>query len=226
MTNYVVLYLDTLQPQNPSITIEGDAVYVANQLINISVNCDDVDKTGYSMLIYGDVDTTHDSAIQTLEAGSTWIPYSATKQVKLSGTDGSKRLYVKLRDDVHNASAVVFDDVNLDQNLPTITVSSLDVSKVSKIAGKNSASFTFSANENFQQFKVKRVSATSAAENTGSLIPTTNGSINTSGTAGYTSGQVITVTINGADLELAGGVQGENFIKIFIMEEITNRWSV
>lgn len=226
MSNFVVLYLDTIQPQNPVITIEGNAVYTSNQLVNLNISVDDTDTTNYSMKIWGNVNKAHDSSIQDTEAASEWIPYSSVKQVMLDSTDGTKELRLKVRDDVFNASSIVLDSITLDQNLPTITVSSLDVTKVSKIAGKSNASFTFSANEGFSEFKIKRVSSSGAAESTGTVIPTTNGSVNTSGTAGYTAGQVITVTINGADLELAGGQNGANFIKVFVRELITDNWSV
>ena len=179
------------------------------------------------MLIWGDVDPTYDTNVKTTEGTSLWAAFNASPQIKLASGDGSKTINVRVRDDVHNASSVAVDSISMDTSLPTVTVTTADVSKISKIAGKDTFSFTFSSNENFTEYKVKLVSATGATENTGTTIPTTNGSINTSGTAGnYTSGQVITTTIKGNDLALAGAsTDGQKIIKIFVKDG-SGQWSV
>src|SRR5690606_11564042 len=226
LANFIYITLDTTAPQNPVITIDGGAVYTTNQLVNLNISVDDGDKTNYQMKIWGSVDPTNDAGIQATEGASAWLPYSANPQVKLSTGDGAKTINIRVRDDVHNASSIAVDSISMDTTLPTVTVTTPDVSKISKVAGKDTFSFTFSANEDFSEYKVKLVGATGATENTGTTIPTTAGSTNTSGATGYTSGQVITVTIKGADLETAGAISdGQKTIKVFV-KDTSGLWSV
>jgi hypothetical protein len=179
------------------------------------------------MLIWGDVDDTYDVNVKSTEATSQWAAFNNSPQVKLLTGDGSKTINVRVRDDVHNASSVAVDSISMDTSLPTVTVTTADVSKISKVTGKDTFSFTFSSNESFTEYKVKLVSATGAAENTGTTIPTTNGSVNTSGVAGnYTAGQVITTTIKGNDLALAGATtDGQKTVKVFVKDG-SAQWSV
>lgn len=227
MANYVYITLDTTSPSNPVITISGGAVFTTAQLVNLSVSVDDADKTGYQMLIWGDVDTTYDANIKATEGASAWIPFSATPQVKLSAGDGTKTINVRVRDDVNNPSSVAIDSITMDTSLPTVTTTTPDVSKISKVTGKNTFSFTFTSSEAFTEYKVKLVGSTGATENTGTTIPTTNGSTNTSGVAGnYTAGQVITVTVKGQDLETAGATtDGQKIVKVFV-KDASGQWSV
>lgn len=226
MANFIYITLDTTAPTNPVITISGGAVYTTNQLVNLNISVDDADKTGYQMLIWGSVDSAYNTSIQATEATSAWIPYSATPQVKLSSGDGAKSINIRVRDDVNNASGIAVDSISMDTSLPTVTVTTPDVSKVSKVAGKDTFSFTFSSNEAFSEYKVKLVGATGATENTGTLIPTTGGSTNTSGSGSFTSGQVVTVTVKGLDLESAGATtDGQKIVKIFV-KDASGQWSV
>lgn len=227
MANYIYITLDTTAPSNPVITISGGAVFTTAQLVNLNISVDDADKTGYQMLIWGDVDTTHDTNVKATEGTSVWQPFNANPQVKLSAGDGSKSISIRVRDDVHNASSIAVDSISMDTSLPTVTVTSADVGTISKVAGKDTFSFTFSSNENFIEYKVKLVGSTGATENTGATIPTTAGSTNTSGSAGnYTSGQVITVTVKGVDLETAGATtDGQKIVKVFVKDS-SGQWSV
>lgn len=227
MANFVYITLDTTAPSNPVITIAGGAVFTTAQLVSLAISVDDVDKTGYQMLIWGDVDTTYDTNVKATEVTSVWAPFNAAPQIKLAAGDGNKTINVRVRDDVHNASSVAIDSISMDMSLPTVTVTTADVSKISKVAGKDVFSFTFSSNEAFTEYKVKLVSATGAAESTGTTIPTTAGSINTSGVAGnYTSGQVITVSIKGNDLATAGAsTDGQKIVKVFVKDG-SGQWSV
>jgi hypothetical protein len=224
--NYIYILLDTTAPSNPIINISGGAVFTTNQLVNLNISVDDADKTGYQMLIWGNVDETYDTNIKLTEVTSSWIPFNANPQVRLATGDGSKSISIRVRDDVHNASGIAVDSISMDTSLPTVTVTTADVSKISKVTGKNTFSFTFSSNENFVEYKVKLVSATGATENTGTTIPTTNGSTNTSATGSFTSGQVITVTVKGLDLETAGATtDGQKIVKVFVKDS-SGQWSV
>lgn len=225
MANFVYITLDTTAPTNPTINIEGSATFVTNQLVNLSIGVGDGSTQGYQMKIWGDVDESYNSSIQSTEESSSWMPYDSAPQVKLSASDGSKQLSMRVRDDVHNPSSIAVDSVNLDTEIPTVTVTQPDVSKISKIDGKDTASFTFSSNENFVEYKVKLVGATGATHDTGTTIPTENGSRNTSGTEAVTASTVVTVTVKGADLELAGATtDGQKIIKVFVKDE-SGLWS-
>lgn len=225
MANYVYITLDTTPPSNPSITIDGGSIFATSQLVDLSISVGDVDTTGYQMKIWGSVDNSYDVNIQSTENDSSWIPYSSSFQVKLSSGDGEKTIYLKVRDDVHNASSIAIDSIKLDTSIPTVTVTNPDVSKISKVAGKDTFSFTFSSNEDFIEYKVKLVGTTGSTHDTGNVIPTTAGSINTSGAGLFTANQVITVTIKGQDLEDAGATtDGQKIIKVFV-KDASGKWS-
>lgn len=225
MANYVYITLDTTAPSNPVIVIEGNAIYTTNQLVNLSVSVGDAITTGYQMKIWGSVDTAYNASIQDTEANSSWIPFTPNPQVKLSASDGSKTINLRVRDDVHNASSIAVDSITMDTNIPTVTTTTPDVAKISKVAGKDTASFTFTSNELFVEYKVKLVGATGNTQDTGTVIPTTAGSINTSGTGSFTAGQVITVTIKGEDLEDAGATtDGQKILKVFV-KDASGQWS-
>ena len=225
MANYVYITLDTTAPSNPVITIEGDAIYTSDQLVGLNVSVDDPDTTGYQMLIWGDVDAAYEPNIQTDEVNSSWIAFNATPQLKLSSGDGSKTINIRVRDDVHNASSVAVDNINMDTSIPTVTTTSPDVAKISKITGKNTANFTFQSNENYTEYKVKLVGNTGATHDTGTLIGTTNGSVNTSATGTFDSSTVTTVTLKARDLEDAlANMNGQNIIKVFVKDE-SGLWS-
>lgn len=227
MSNFVYIDLDTTAPTNPLLSIESDAVYATTQIVNLTVGVDDTVTTGYQMIIWGNVDTTYDLNVQATEGASSWIAYATSPQVKLSTGDGSKTLNVRVRDDVHNPSTIASDSITLDSTIPTVTTTGTDVSKISKVTGKDTFSFTFSADSDYVEYKVKLVGSTGAVHSTGTTIPTTAGSTNTSGTAGnYTNGQVIAVSIKGLDLETAGATtDGQKIIKVFVKES-SGTWSV
>jgi len=226
MANYFLLTLDTTGPQSPSIILESGAQYASAQLINADISTADGDTIGYQMKIWGDVDLTENPNIQDTEGNSSWITYSATQQVKLSTGDGSKTVYLKIRDDVLNESAQTSDSITLDTSLPVVTISGPDVSKISKIATANISSFSFTVNEIFDEYKVKVVASTGAAHDTGTLIGTANGSTNMSGVAGdYPADTAINCSIYGSDLEVASAGDGEKIVKVFAKDK-SGTWSV
>src|SRR5690606_18516195 len=186
-----------------TIMIDGDAIHTANQMVTLTVSVSDGNTTGYQMKIWGDVDDSNDPNVQTTEVASQWHSFSTNPQVRLADTDGVKEISIRVRDDVHNASSVAVDSINLDTSMPTVTVTNPDVSKISKVAGKDTASFTFQVNENFVEYKVKLVGTTGATHDTGTQIPTAGGSTNVTGTGTFTSATVTTVTLKALDLETA-----------------------
>lgn len=225
MPNYFDLVLDTTAPASPLISIEAGATYATAQLVNVAISTSDTPTTGYQMKLWGDVDAAYDANVQPLEASSAWITYDTSKQVKLSAVDGSKTVYMKIRDDVYNVSAQASDSILLDITLPIVTVAGIDVTRISKQSGKDTATFTFRSDSAFTQYKVKVVEATGTGNTTGVLIPTTNGSTNTSGTGTYPADTPITCTLNGTDLEVASSGDGTKIIKVFV-QETSGNWSV
>lgn len=225
MTNYIYISLDTTAPSNPTIVIDGGALYATNFLVDLLIGTGDGVTAGYQMKIWGDVDETYNPNIKSLESTSSWIPYVKNPQVKLSNLDGKKSVSIRLRDDVNNPSSVVIDDIILDTTIATVTVTQPDVSKISKQVGKDTASFTFQSNEDFVEYKVKLVGSTGSTHDTGVLIPSTNGSINTSGIGEYIVSTITTVTIKSLDLELAGAtIDGQKIIKVFVKDS-SGQWS-
>lgn len=225
MANFVYITLDTTAPSNPTISIEGAAVHTSLQMVTVTISVSDSNTSGYQMKIWGDVDNTNDPNVQSTEANAQWVPYSTTPQVKLSSGDGTKTLSVKVRDDVHNSSTVGIDSITMDTSIPTVTVTNPSVVKISKVAGKDSSSFTFTVNEAFVEYKVKLVGTTGATHTTGTQIGTASGSVNVSGTGTYTSSTVTTVTIRAADLETAtANMNGQNIIKVFV-KDTSGLWS-
>lgn len=225
MANYFILTLDTTGPSNAGIKIEGNSAYTTKQLVYCMISTGDGSTSGYQMKIWGDVDTAHETNIQDTESASSWITFSSNKQIKLASGDGSKTVQVKLRDDVYNESAQASDSINLDTTRPAVTVTAPDVSTVSKINGKDEASFSFSVDTDYEEYKVKVVSGSGSSHETGTEIGTANGSSNMSGTGSFTEGTATDCLINGADLEAASSSDGEKTVKVFVRDSAGN-WSV
>lgn len=227
MANYVTIYLDTTAPANPTITISGGSAFATAQLVNLTIGTDDADKTGYEMLIWGDVDGTYDTKVQSTEGTSTWQAYNANPQIKLSAGEASKTINIRIRDDVRNASNVVFDSISLDTSIPTVTiVATPDATKLSRDTAKSTSSFTFSCNQSYVAYKVKLVGSAGATNDTGTQIPTAGGSTGVTGSGAFTSANVHTVTVKTTDLETAGAnMNGANILKVFV-QEASGTWSV
>lgn len=223
MANFVYITLDTTAPKNVVVKVNNGATYASMQLADLLIGTSDSDTTGYQLKIWGDVDNSNDTNVQTLEENSKWISYDTVKQIRLSNGDGSKTVNMKVRDDVWNESAIANATINLNTALPTITITSQDVTRISKVEGKNTANFTFTSDVEFEEYVVKVVTSSDAGQDTGQAIGTANGSKNTSGSEGsYNS--PIAVTINGADLEIASIGDGEKIIKVFVKSK-SGIWS-
>jgi hypothetical protein len=339
MANNFLLTLDTLGPQSPSIEIASGASAVTTQLVSVAMNTSDGSTSGYSMKIWGDVDTTNDEDVQTSENGtpqvetavvsvttvvtgnvdltvvgagiggsplgiqfgvsngdiasdvatkmrtalnvagvttnyniggsganvtltsktaqaddptlniaiegnatgvddltyststtpgvkaSSWQSYNATLEVKLSSGNGTKTLYLKIRDDVGNVSSQANDSVTLDTEAPTVVIMTGPTpAKISKIAGYNSSVFAWQVDEDFVEYKVKVVANSGDIHTAGTLIPTTAGSVNMSDTGSFPAETNINSTVKGTDLETASSGDGEKIVKVFV-KDIAGNWS-
>lgn len=218
MPSYFNLELDTLAPSGLSCVINGDATSCTTRNVTLSIAISDSSTTGYTMKVWGieGVDS---------EAAASWETFNASKSITLTDGDGLKTVYVKVKDDVGNESSIVSDSITLTTMVPVVTVNGPDKAKISKVTGYDSAIISFTVDTDFIEYKVCVVSATNAIESAGTTIPTTNGSINTSGTGTYSANSAISVTIKGADLESASTGNGVKIIKVFAKDSAGN-WSV
>jgi hypothetical protein len=235
LANFFSIILDTTGPASPTLSINSNAQYTTSALITATVGTADTDKTGYQMKFWGDIDLAWaktngvvDAAATAVdEASALWIGFNASKQLQLSASDGNKTVFTKLRDDVFNVSAQASDTITLDSTRPIVTITGPDVPKVSKQAGKDTVSFSFSVDTAYTEYKVMYVASSGAAHDTGTnvQVPTTGGSTNMQGTGDFATSSVINCTIKGSDLETAKSGDGAKVIKVFVKDSAGN-WSI
>lgn len=214
------LTLDTLAPQGVTLSINDGALYTAKKAVTIAIGCSDASTTGYSMKVYGSVTgaATADEA--------TWETFATSKTITLTDGDGLKTIYVIVRDNVWNEAAPVSATITLNTAIPVVTITGPDTSIISEVVGKNTSKFNFTASEVFTEYKVGIVPANTSTVDDVTVIGTTNGSRNTSGSDGsYPKETNIEVTINGTDFKTAaGGSDGTYIIKAFVKNQ-AGTWS-
>ena len=219
MASYFNLTLDTTAPSGVALTINDGALYAVSTAASLEIQVEDGQTEGYQMKIWGISGAEE-------EAQASWENYAATKQVSLTGGDGLKTVYVKVRDDVGNESVPASGSITLNTDVPVVTITGPDRSKISKVEGFKQAVINFTADSAFEEYKVCVVPATNSAQDAGTVIPTAGGSLNTSGSEGYYPASTnIQVTITGADLESASAGDGVKIIKVFVRNE-AGTWSV
>ena len=218
MASYFNLTLDTLAPAGLAVQLNGDDIYTTTPSVELTLTLTDSPTTGYQMKIWGVEGVTD-------EGSASWETYAASKSVTLSSGDGLKTVYVKVRDAVGNETAAASDSITLDTAVPTVTVTGPDKSTISKVVGFDMAVINFMSDIAFEEYKVCVVPATSSTQESGTQIPTTNGSVNTSGSAGgYEADTNIEVKINGSDLEAASSGDGVKIVKVFV-KNAAGTWS-
>ncbi|MDQ0976624.1 hypothetical protein QFZ31_006676 [Neobacillus niacini] len=222
MANYVNIELDTTAPSTPTIQINGTATYTSSDLVTLTTNV--ADGTAFQMKIWGNVDEANSANIKATEGTSQWFTFNSSQQVKLSPTEGVKTLYVKVRDDVYNETGQASDTITLDTSIPVVTVVSDGINKISKISGKNVATFSFSVDSDFVEYKVKVVTSIGAGESTGVLLGTANGSTGVTGTGSWTNVSSLDVQVNGTDLQVASAGDAVKIIKVFV-KDASGKWS-
>lgn len=219
MASYFNLTLDTLAPSNVVIKLNDGALYASSTTVTLKTTLDDQQTAGFQMKIWG-IDGV-DS-----ESASSWESFTAQKSITLPSGDGLKTVYVKVRDDVGNESETASASITISTTMPVVTVTGPDKSKISKIAGFDTAVINFSADQEFDEYKVMVVPESASEHDDGAQIPMTAGSLNTSGSDGnYPASSQIKVTIKGADLESASGGDGVKIVKVFVKNK-AGLWSV
>lgn len=216
MASYVTLTLDTTAPAAPSVSIAGGASVTTTRDVTLTISTSDTPTTGYQMKIYGDVDDAFaTSEYRALEANAPWISYATSKSVRLSTTDGSKTVRIKIRDDVGNASSEATDAITLDTTVPVVTVGAPSATKLSKVASFDTVTFSWTVDIAAVEYKVKVVPATTSDHTQGTQIPTTAGSSNVGGVQAISAGTGLTTSVKGADIETASAGDGSKIVKVF-----------
>lgn len=218
MASYFNLTLDTLAPAGLAVQLNGDDIYTTTPSVELTLTLTDSPTTGYQMKIWGVEGVTD-------EGSASWETYAASKSVTLPSGDGLKTVYVKVRDAVGNESPAASDSITLNTAVPTVTVTGPDKSTISKVVGFDMAVINFMSDIAFEEYKVCVVPATSSTQESGVVIPTDGGSVNTSGNAGgYEADTNIEVKINGTDLETASSGDGVKIVKVFV-KNAAGTWS-
>ena len=219
MASYFNLTLDTTAPSGLTLSINDGALYATSTAVKLTIGLSDEVTTGYQMKIWG-IDGADE------EASASWETFAKTKSVNLTSGDGLKTVHIKVRDDVGNETEEVSDDITLNTAVPVVTITGPDKTKISKVDGFNKSKITFTCDVDFAEYKVCVVPQTSSTQDAGTVIPTTAGSINTSGSEGsYPKTTPIEVTITGTDLETASSGDSVKIVKVFV-KTAAGIWSV
>lgn len=219
MASYFTLTLDTAAPSGVTLTINDDAIYTTSRNVALKIATSDGNTSGYQMKVWGIEGVENESA-------ASWESFAQTKSVQLTSGDGLKTVYVKIRDDVGNESTAASDTITLDTAVPAVTITGPDKARISKVSGYSKSIFNFTADVTFDEYKVCVVPANNSTQDAGTTIPTTGGSVNTSGSAGdYPASTNIQVTIDAADLETVSSGDGAKIIKVFVKNK-AGTWSV
>lgn len=218
MASYFNLTLDTLAPQGLTIKLNNGSQYTTNKTVQLAVNVTDESADGYQMKVWG-IDGI------AKESDAVWETLANIKNVTLPTGDGLKTVYVKVRDDVYNETVAASATITLDTSVPAVTIIGPDVSKISKTSPKDVATFSFTSNTAFTEYKIKVVPSNSSLHDAGVQIGTTNGSTNMSATGTFKASTAISCKIYGKDLEAASSGDGEKIIKVFV-KNAHGTWSV
>ena len=103
----------------------------------------------------------------------------------------------------------------LDTTAPTIAVSNLTATKISRVAGKDITYVSFTVNEDCQAWKAKLVTSSGATHTQGTLI-------DSGGDVPADTLYVFDITDD--ELVNAGGTDGSNTVKVFVQDDAGN-WS-
>ena len=218
MASYFNLVLDTLAPQGLTVKLNNGSQYTTSKNVILSISVSDISTSGYQMKVWGiDGASSEDSA--------SWETFASTKSIALPTGDGLKNVYVKVRDDVCNETAAASATITLDTSVPAVTIIGPDVSRISKTAPKNVATFSFTSDVAFTEYKIKVVPSKSSLHDAGTLIGTANGSTNMTATGSFKASTAISCKVYGKDLEAASSGDGEKIIKVFV-KNAHGTWSV
>lgn len=201
-----------------TIKLNNGSQYTTSKAVQLAINVTDESADGYQMKVWG-IDGI------AKESDAVWETLANVKDITLPTGDGLKTVYVKVRDDVYNETAVTSTSITLDTSVPAVTIIGPDVSRISKTSPKDVATFSFTSDVAFTEYKIKVVPSKSSLHDAGTLIGTANGSTNMSATGTFKASTAISCKIYGKDLELASSGDGEKIIKVFVKNTV-GTWSV
>ena len=141
-----------------SLKLNNGAAYATSTAVTATIGLTDSVTTGYQMKIWG-------VAGAATESEAAWATFVKSKAITLTTGDGQKTVSIKVRDDVGNETATVTAKITLDTAVPVVTITGPDKSKISKVATFNVSAFSFSANVDFTEYKIKVVPSESSLEN-------------------------------------------------------------
>lgn len=222
--------------------------------IKIAVTDDDAKECQYQ--VYGAVTKTKGSETGITKNDENWVDYVETNGQKFvmltdyyaTGNDGTKEIYVVVRDNAGNETEAAKMSFVLDTAAPTVVISGPDYNRISKvnvlrrnsegtIAGKfaDEVTFTFTPDSFIQAYKVCAYVDQAAAEKGNPTIDAAigniNGSVNMSAT-GLTSNAEVTAKLKGADYEAAlgtitnaGDLDGLHYVVVYV-QDYAGTWSV
>lgn len=220
MSAYFTLTLDTAPPASPRLEIEEGAAATGSRDVVVALSSPDFSGGAHDvtdMKIWGDVDGVADPNVQPAEGAALWMPYQALYAVRLSAGVATKTIFARLRDDVANPTLAFSDTIQYRTDLAVVTVvAPVTVGRISKVAGRDVATFGWRVDRPFDQYVVRAVPNSKSSRTQGSPIPTAHGSLNVAGTGALPANTTITTEIHGADLEAASPGSTLKVLKVFV----------
>lgn len=226
MASSFKLTLDTTAPVFASVDLNSGLPVTGTQLVSLVATIEEELALikGFQYKIWGDLDPEANEHFQTTEEESDWVNWpteedSLIKELTLLTGDGSKTVFFKVRDDVWNESATEELSVELDTTVPVITITSgPSVPKISEVATKDTATFTFKSNEAIVDWEVRVVPSEGSNHEAGSvLIPEGGGAVEAE------TNQEVSIT--GTELQTSVGGDGKYIVKVFGRNE-NGLWSL
>lgn len=219
MASFFRLVLDTLPPQGLSLLLNGGATITTSKLITLNISTTDPLTEGYQMKIWGDIEEVF------AEDSASWKPYVTSSQLTLSDGIGSKTIFVKMRDDVLNESAVVSAVIELNTSVPVVSIiAGPDLTKLSCQPTKDHVNFSWKCDTTITEWKVCITENENSPHSAGEVIAVVNGSVNVTGNE-LNSNEIIASKITAQDIILVSSDEGEKTIKVFV-KTATDIWSL
>ena len=217
---------------------------VAQFAAHVSGGDDALTGTATEYLLYGDFSYDSQSAQGVTETSAVWQAltyeegqqYMVVKNMFATSDDGTKNIYLKVKDNAGNVSAVAQQAFVYDTTAPSVIVSGVDYNRISKMhtARTDNASkfndetnFVFTPDAAIQAYKVCAYADQASAEegsHNDPAIPTSAGSVNMVAT-GLSSAEAVSAMIRGADLEAASAGDGVKIVVVYV-QDLAGTWSV
>lgn len=134
--------------------------------------------------------------------------------IVVSGTGTESVTYTDIRTCFVTATGSGSESYVSDSTAPIPTVTVVDVTKISRVVGKDVVNVTFTADEAFVEYEIRRVSSGSDSQAAGNQVETASVSSRTSHSIAITDDELIA----------ASAIEGSNTLKIFV-KDVAGNWS-